>query len=214
MFSRHRMGLLLKQPFVALVDQYGCLEILTGPARAVTTDYGRFTYGCSQACKASARARTVPTRAPYETRRVDVRIPTIPKNTDNPKNARMHVTMHIEKLTSYGLPKGHRPVRLPMSYGPKPLVGITRCCDHMHTGVLWVICVFVGHVVARYHTCTLPVPKGAPVDSIWTWRHPYVQFCGNRTVPCGCRAGLGIPVRSVVQGLTVSGEARQCTLGL
>ena len=74
-----------------------CLEILTGPARIVTTDYGGFTYGCSHARKASARAGTVPSRAPYGTRRVDVRILTIPKNTDNPQNARMHVTMHIEE---------------------------------------------------------------------------------------------------------------------
>ena len=29
-----------------------------------------------------------------------------------------------------------------------------------------------------------------------------------------CRAGLTIPVRSVVQGITGSGEARECTLGL
>ena len=64
-----------------------CLEILTGPARSVTTDYGRFAYGCSQTRKAPAIARTVPTRAPYGTRRIDLRVLTIPKNTDNPKNA-------------------------------------------------------------------------------------------------------------------------------
>ena len=74
-----------------------CLEILAGPARAVTTDYGRFANGCSQVSKAPTRAGTVPTRAPYGTRRVDVRVLTIPKNTDNPKNAHMHVAMHIEK---------------------------------------------------------------------------------------------------------------------
>ena len=71
-----------------------CLESLTGPARAVTIDYGRFAYGCSQPRKASARARMMPTRAPYGTRMIEV---TIQKNTDNPKNARMHVTMHIEE---------------------------------------------------------------------------------------------------------------------
>ena len=62
------------------------LEILTGPARAVTeqTDYGRFAYGCSQARKASL------CKGPYGAH-------TIPKNTDNPKNARMHVAMHIEE---------------------------------------------------------------------------------------------------------------------
>ena len=32
----------------------------TGPARAVTTDYGRIPYGCSRASKASTSARTVP----------------------------------------------------------------------------------------------------------------------------------------------------------
>ena len=94
------------------------------------------------------------------------------------------------------LPKGHRPVRLPKSYGPGPLIGIMRCCGHMHTGVLWVICIFFSHGVARYRTCTLQchVPLGssagtlgAPVDFIRAWAHPYVQFCGNRTV----RSGLG-----------------------
>ena len=33
-------------------------------------------------------------------------------------------------------------------------------------------------------------------------------------MPCGSRAGLEIPVRSVVHGLTGSGEARKCTLGV
>ena len=79
----------------------GCLEILTGPARAVTTDYGRFAYGCLQSRKASARARTVPSRAPYGTHRVGVRVRTIPKNTNNPTNARKHVTMHIEEGLFY-----------------------------------------------------------------------------------------------------------------
>ena len=74
-----------------------CLEILTDPAQTVTTDYGRFAYGCSQARKASARARTVPTREPYGIRRVDVLILTILKNTDDLQNAHMHVTMHIEE---------------------------------------------------------------------------------------------------------------------
>ena len=67
MFSRHRMALLLTSPYGSAFKTtvhgswttYGCLEILTGPARVVTTDYGRFAYGCSQARKASARARTV-----------------------------------------------------------------------------------------------------------------------------------------------------------
>ena len=52
------------------------------------------------------------------------------------------------------------------------------------------------------------------VDSIRAWEHSYVQCCGNRTVPCGCHVGLGITVRRVVQGLTGSGEARECTLWL
>ena len=74
-----------------------CLEILTGPARTVTTDDGRFAYDCSQANKASARAPTVLTSAPYGTRRMDVQILMIPTNTDNPQNARIHVTLHIEE---------------------------------------------------------------------------------------------------------------------
>ena len=54
------------------------LEILKGPARAVTTDYGRFACGCSQ-----------DHNGPYNLM--------IPKNTNNPQNALMHVTMHIEE---------------------------------------------------------------------------------------------------------------------
>ena len=92
--------------------------------------------------------------------------------------------------------KGHRPVRLPTSFGPGLLVGITRCCGHMPTGVLWVICVLFGHGVAIYRTCTLKVPLGsrastlgtpppAPVDSIRAWEHPCVQFCSSVRTPCG-----------------------------
>ena len=55
-----------------------------GPARAVTTDYGPFAYGCS---------RTVHTRASYGTRRVDVRILMIPKNTDRTQAHRTPVYM-------------------------------------------------------------------------------------------------------------------------
>ena len=79
-FSRHRRALLLKQPFMALVDHVRVLRNPYGPARihVVTTDYSRFAYGCSQARKASARARTV------HVCRVDVHILTIPKNKDNP----------------------------------------------------------------------------------------------------------------------------------
>ena len=61
------------------------------------TDYCRFAYRCSQACKASARAHMMPTRAPYGTGRVEVRALTIQKNTDYPKNAHMHVNMHSEE---------------------------------------------------------------------------------------------------------------------
>ena len=69
--------------------------VLRNPYRPRTN--GRFAYGCSQARKASARVRMVPTRALYGTRRVDVRILMIPKNTDNQKNASMHMPMHIEE---------------------------------------------------------------------------------------------------------------------
>ena len=72
--SWHRMALLENKQFMA----YWCLEILTGPARVVTIDYCQFAYGCSQARKASATARTV------HVCRIDVRILTIPRSTDNP----------------------------------------------------------------------------------------------------------------------------------
>ena len=75
----------------------------------------------------------------------------------NPKNARKHVNMKKGDFIR-GLPKGHRPVRLPKSYGSGPLVGNMRCCDHMHTGVLWVIRMFFGHGVAKLRTCTLRLP--------------------------------------------------------
>ena len=67
-------------------------------------------------------------------------------------------------MISYGFPKGHMPVRLPNSYDPGPLVGITRSSGHMHTGVLWVICVFG---VARYRTCTSQVHARVPYGSLW-----------------------------------------------
>ena len=108
-------------------------------------------------------------------------------------------------MISYGVPKGHGPVWLPKSYGPEPLVGITLRCGHMQTGVLWVICVLFGHGVERYVRVPYRLRKvhvGAPYGPIWI---PYGH--GNiYTVPCGCRAGLGISVRSVVQGLTGSGQ--------
>ena len=116
-------------------------------------------------------------------------------------------------MISYGLPKGHRPVRLPKSYGPGPHVGITRCCGHMHTGVLWVICVSV--VTGLQDTVRVPYvrpPRG----------------------PCGFHTGMGTSVRSVLpepygpvricwlgNTRTISGvgpygadEAHECTLGL
>ena len=44
---------------------------------------------------------------------------------------------------------------------------------------------------------------GAPVDSIRALEHPYVQVCGNRTVPCDqwCRA---------LHGLVWTANARLC----
>ena len=67
---------------------------------------------------------------------------------------------------------------------------------------------FFGHGVARYLTGSVRFTCGYPWDP-----RGFVD-CGNRTVPCGCRAGLEIPVRSVMQGLKGSGEARECTLVL
>ena len=86
MGSHGTVWLFLKQPFVALVDH---VRVLRNPYGSRTS-----SYGCSQAHKAYARA-------PYGTRRVEVRTLTIPKNTDNPQNARMHVAkkadfIHIE----------------------------------------------------------------------------------------------------------------------
>ena len=57
---------------------------------------------------------------------------------------------------------------------------ITRmqCFGYMHTGVLWVLCMFFDHRITRYRMRTL---KGS------------VRFmCGHRTGSCGFHTGLGI----------------------
>ena len=73
------MALRLKQPFVVLVDN---LRVLRNPhgLRRIS----RIAFGCSQARNVSTSAHMVPTIAPYGTRKVAVRILTIPKNTDIP----------------------------------------------------------------------------------------------------------------------------------
>ena len=166
-----------------------CLEIFTGPTRAVTIDYGRF----SQARKASARARTVPTRG------VDVRNLTIRK-----KN-RLHIERpyvcdhaHRRRMISYGLPKGHRPVRLPNSYGPGPLVGITRCCGHMHTGVLWFICGFFFFFFFLSRCCKKPYVR-ASKGPLWIpYRHGNIRrFSFEGTVRCRADAVRTWEYRSI-----------------
>ena len=160
-----------------------CLEILTGPTRAVTTDYGRFVCGCSQARKASARARTVPTRS--QRTQITQRTPVCMSPCTSTKDDFIR-----------GLPKSHRPLRLPKSYGLGPLVGIMRCCGHMHTGALWVSYLHVllsrgCKIPYMYLTSSIRFTCGYPRGHCGfhtAWEHPYVQFCGNRTVPCRCRA--------------------------
>ena len=215
------MALLLK----LLWATYGLCTVRrnhTGPARAVTTDYGRFAYGCSQARKASARARTVPKRAPYGTCRVEVRVLTIPKNTDNPKNARMHGHICMWPCTSKkdficGLPKGHRPDWLPKSYGQGPLVGIMRCCGHMHTGVLWVIwpCSLVIGLQDTVHAPYMfrKVHVRAPCRPLWiSFGHGNIRtFSFEGTVRSRADAERAWDTRTAPFG---SGEACQCTLGL
>ena len=185
------MALILKQLFVSLGDQVRVLRNHNGPARAVTTDYGRFAYGCSLARKASARARMVPTRASYGTRRVNVRILTIPKNTDNPS----------KKDDFIRTSQGSKARMAPQVLRP----GTTR----RHYAMLWShayersVCSLVTglqdtvHVPYRFRASTL--------GALWI---PYGHE-GIRTF-----SFVGIPVRSVVQGLMGSGEARECTLGL
>ena len=160
-FSRHRTAPLLKQPFMALVDHvrapYGAKKSLRAPyeqLRLVRSVYMRVFTSPLSISKGPYLAHT----APYGTRREDVLILTIPINTETPQNARMHVTMNIEESCFHtDFPRVIRPYGSP-SYGSGPFICITRCCGHMHTSVLWVICVFCGHGVARYRTCTLHVP--------------------------------------------------------
>ena len=96
------------------------------------------------------------------------------------------------------------PVRLPNSYGPGPLVGITGCCDHMHTGLQWVICVFFCHGVGE-------IP--------YVYLTGSVRFmCGHPKVPCRFHTGMGTSVRSVLMELygpvrMPCGLGNICTIG-
>ena len=69
----------------------------------------------------------------------------------------------------------------PKSYGPEPLVGITRRCGHMQTGVLWVICVLFGHGVERYVRVPYRLRKFT---------------CGHPMGLCGFHMGVGTSIRS------------------
>ena len=71
-------------------DSVQCLEIRTGPARTVTTDYVGF--GLHTDVDKPVRHPQRPVRCLHVHSTEPV---TIPKNIDNPQNARMHVTIHI-----------------------------------------------------------------------------------------------------------------------
>ena len=114
-------------------------------------------------------------------------------------------------IISYGLPKRLRPVRLPKSYGPGPLIGITRCCGHMYTAVLRVICVFFGHGLPTGHRHPNPhghaascdrgicvISYGVPRYLICTFLTGSVSFtCGHPMGPCGFHTGIRTSVSSV-----------------
>ena len=89
----------------------------------------------------------------------------------------MYVTMHIEDgwwwVISYGLPKGHRPVRLPRTTRRHYAV-LWAYAYGLSMGYLRVLC----HGVARF---TCGHPRG-PCGFHRAWGHPYVQFCGKRTL--------------------------------
>ena len=126
-FSRYSMALLLKQPFVALVDHVQVLRNPYGPARAV-------------------------------------------KGVHKPRYSMGY--LHVLWL---------RVCEIPYVY---------------LTGSVRFTCGYPGGLCG-FHTI-----MGTS----------YVQVCSNHTVLSGCRAGLEKPIRSVLQTLTGSGEARECML--
>ena len=87
-------------------------------------------------------------------------------------------------MTSYGLPKCHRPARLLKYYGPGLPVYYAMLWSHAYMRSVGYR-VFFGHGVATYRTCTLQVPCKVHV------RVP--------RGPCGFHTGMGISVLSGLQ---------------
>ena len=85
-------------------------------------------------------------------------------------------------MNSYGLPKGHRPVRLPTPYGPEPRVGIT----------LW------SHTYGRSSYLRVVWTRGCKIPYVYI--KGSVRFmCEHPRGPCGFHTGMGTSVRSVLQ---------------
>ena len=102
-------------------------------------------------------------------------------------------------MISYGLHKGHtcRPVRLPKSYGPGSLVGITWCCGHMHGRSMGYLRVLWSR------SCKIP----------YVYLTGSVRFrSGHPKGPYGFHTDMGTSVHSVVR--ESYGPARKpCGLG-
>ena len=85
-------------------------------------------------------------------------------------------------MNSYGLPKGHRPVRLPTSYGPGPLVGIT----------LW------SHAYGRSSYLRVVWSRGCKIPYVYL-KGSVRLTCEHPKGPCGFHTGIGTSVRSVLR---------------
>ena len=84
---------------------------------------------------------------------------------------------------------------------------ITRmqCFGYIHTGVLWVLCMFFDHRIARYRKGFRKVHLWALYGFLW------ISYAlGNRIIYEGIN-GLGISVWSVVPERTGPNEAREVT---
>ena len=99
---------------------------------------------------------------------------------------RHHRGPHRRRIISYGLPKGHRPVRLPVL---RP--GTTR----RHYGMLWSRAYgpSVGYLrVLWSRGCKIP----------YVYFTGYVMFkCGHPEGLCGFHTGMGTSVRSILREL-------------
>ena len=123
-------------------------------------------------------------------------------------------------MNSYGLPKGHRPVRLPTSYGPGPLVGITLWPHaygrSSYLRVVWSRGCKIPYVYLKGSVrFTCEHPKGTLWIPYGHWNIRTFSFAGTvRSRADAVRAWKYLCDQWCRSFNTGSGEARECTLGL